>query len=195
MNIEDKNTDSSASDDYSVIAQRLINGEQAAANDLVDRFYKKIYLYMRRLGHGSQISEDLTQECFLNAWRYAGQLRNTKALSSWIYRIASNVSRLYWRRKKAVNLIDVTEVEIEDVNNESIEKAEKEEMYEILEQTIGELPIKLRQAIVLHYMQNLTISETAEVIGIREGTLKSRLNRALEMMRTKLRKNKQDIKE
>jgi RNA polymerase sigma factor (sigma-70 family) len=48
---------------------------------------------------------------------------------------------------------------------------------------VGELPRKLREAIVLHYMQHLTISEAAEAAGIREGTFKSRLNRALRALR------------
>jgi RNA polymerase sigma-70 factor (ECF subfamily) len=52
---------------------------------------------MRRLGHGRQLSEDLTQETFLRAWRHIGQLRNGKALEAWLYRIAGNVSKLYWR--------------------------------------------------------------------------------------------------
>jgi len=75
------------------LAERLREGDRAAAARLVEMYYQPIFLYMRRLGHDRQESEDLTQESFLNAWYHIGQLKDGKALASWLYRIASNVSR------------------------------------------------------------------------------------------------------
>ena len=72
------------------LAARLRTGDREAAAELVDEYYQQIYLFMRRLGHDRQISEDLTQECFFNAWHHIGQLKDGKALNGWIYRIASN---------------------------------------------------------------------------------------------------------
>ena len=80
------------------LAARLKAGERAAANELVDTYYEQIYLFMRRLGHDRQASEDLTQESFFNAWHHIGQLKDGKALNGWLYRIASNVSKLHWRK-------------------------------------------------------------------------------------------------
>ncbi len=54
-------------------------------------------------------------------------------------------------------------------------------------EAVARLPWKLRQAIVLHYMEQLTISEAAEAAGIRQGTLKSRLNRGLESLREEVK--------
>ena len=69
---------------------------------------------MRRLGHSSQVSEDLTQESFLQAWQHIGQLRKDKALNSWLYRIANNVSRLYWRRHKGKEQGSIEGFEVSD---------------------------------------------------------------------------------
>ena len=82
------------------LAVRLRDGEREAAAELVDEYYQQIYLFMRKLGHDRQVSEDLTQECFFNAWHHIGQLKDGKALNGWIYRIAGNVSRLHWRKHK-----------------------------------------------------------------------------------------------
>jgi len=162
------------------LAARLSAGDPKAASELVDMYYQQIYLYMRRLGHDRQISEDLTQESFLNAWRYISQLRDGKALNGWLYRIASNTSKLYWRKHREVSGIE--DIEVSD-HNSTYEKVGHNEELEFLKNAVARLPMKLRQTIILHYMQQLTIAEAAEAEGIREGTFKSRLNRALKLLR------------
>jgi RNA polymerase sigma factor (sigma-70 family) len=165
------------------LAARLAAGEHAAATELVDRNYQQIYLFMRRLGHSRQVSEDLTQETFLKAWRHIGQLRDGTALSSWLYRIGSNVSKLYWRKHKSR---ETSYTETLDQPDSGITERHKAEYYEQLSRlkiAVERLPFKLRQAIVLHYMQHLSIAKAAEVTCIRQGTFKSRLNRALKILR------------
>ena len=165
------------------LAARLRAGDRTAAAELVDIYYEQIYLYMRRLGHDRQVSEDLTQESFLNAWYHIGQLRDGKALNSWLYRIAGNVSRLYWRRHKGKEAAGIDDIDVPDSSGAQWDKAGHREQIEQLKSAVARLPIKLRQAVVLHYMQQLTISEAAEAAGIRPGTFKSRLNRALKALR------------
>jgi len=166
------------------LAGRLRAGDRAAAAELVDLYYERIYLYMRRLGHDRQVSEDLTQESFLNAWGHIGQLRDGKALNSWLYRIAGNVSKLYWRRLKGKEATSIEEIDVADSNSKAQwDKAGHNEQLEQLKNAVTRLPIKLRQTVVLHYMQQLTINEAAQAAGVRKGTFKSRLNRALRALR------------
>lgn len=164
------------------LAARLKAGNRAAATELVDIYYERIYLYMRRLGHSCQVSEDLTQESFLRAWQHIGQLRSTKALNSWLYRIAGNVSRLYWRRHKVRELIGLEGIDVSDGSEAGCDKAGRMELLGQVKTAVLKLPIKLRQAVVLHYIQHLSIAESADTAGVREGTLKSRLNRALKVL-------------
>ncbi len=165
------------------LARRLKAGDHTAAAELVDIYYKQIYLFMRRLGHDRQVSEDLTQESFLNAWHHIGQLRDGKALKGWLYRIAGNVSKLYWRRHKQQKPAGVESFDVPDHSNAGPDMAEHNEQLEQLKNAVARLPVKLRQTVVLHYMQHLTIAEAADAAGIREGTFKSRLNRALTTLR------------
>ena len=167
------------------LAARLRAGDRAAAGEFVDMYNERIYLYMRRLGHNRQVSEDLTQESFLQAWQHIGQLRNGKALNSWLYRIASNVSKLHWRQHKGRDSasIEGIGIDVPEHDEAGFDKVEHYEQLGRLKNAVASLPIKLRQAIVLHYMQQLTIAEAAEAAGIRQGTFKSRLNRALETLR------------
>lgn len=166
-----------------LLAARLKAGEHQAAEQLVDIYYQQIYLYMRRLGHSRQVSEDLTQDCFLQAWQHIGQLREDKALTGWLYRIAGNLAMLYWRRHKGSRMVSLENINLPDNSETENEKIQNVEQLGQLHEAVAQLPIKLRQAVVLHYMQHLSISEAAKAASIRQGTFKSRLNRALKALR------------
>ena len=165
------------------LAARLRAGDRLAATELVDIYYEQIYLFMRRFGHSCQVSEDLTQESFLQAWQHIGELRDGKALNSWLYRIAGNVSKLYWRRHKGEDAVSIEGIAVPDGGETECDKVGHYEQLGQLKNAVARLPGKLRQAVILHYMQHLTIAEAAEAIGVREGTFKSRLNRALKALR------------
>ena len=170
-------------EDDATLAGRLSKGDRTAAEDLVNRYYERIYLFMRAVGHNRQTSEDLTQETFLRAWCHIGQLRNGKALNGWLFSIAGNVSKLHHRRHKDRSAVDLDSVDPQAGGADGSDRAGDREQMGQLHEAVSRLPWKLRQAIVLHYMEQLTISEAAEAAGIRSGTLKSRLNRGLEALR------------
>jgi len=164
------------------LAVRLSAGNRAAAAELVDIYYEQIYLFMRRLGHSCHVSEDLTQESFLAAWQHIGQLRSGKTLNSWLYRIAANVSNLHWRRHNDKEAASIGRIDVPDGSEDEDKIGHYEQLCQ-LRDAVGRLSMKLRQAVVLHYMQCLTIAEAAQAAGVREGTFKSRLNRALKALR------------
>jgi len=168
------------------LAERLREGDRAAAARLVEMYYQQIFLYMRRLGHDRQESEDLTQESFLNAWYHIGQLKDGKALAGWLYRIASNVSKLYWRRHKGKKIVSIEWIDAPEDRVVQSNTSSEYEQLEALRQAVAQLPIKLKEVVVLHYMQHLTIAEAAKAVGIRQGTFKSRLSRALKSLRKQL---------
>ena len=171
---------------YESLVTRIRAGNRAAAAELVDKYYMQIYLYMRRFGYSVAVSEDLTQEAFLQIWQHIGQLRSSRALNSWIYKIASNVSRLYLRRHKDKQLPSIEDIVLPAAEGSEINIAELNEQLNKLKKAVIELPVKFKEVIILHYLQGLNISEGAQVLGVREGTFKSRLSRALTLLRKRL---------
>ena len=165
------------------LAGRLRAGDHAAAVELVDIYHEKIYLFMRRLGHDRQTSEDLTQESFLSAWYHIGQLKDDKMLNGWLYRIAGNASKLYWRKHKGKKTASIEGFDTPDSSIGRYDNVERNEQLEQLKNAVALLPMKLRQTVVLHYMHQLTIAEAAKAADVREGTFKSRLSRALTALR------------
>ncbi len=174
-------------EEQETLAIRLQAGERKAAVELVGKYYERIYLYMRRLGHSREVSEDLTQECFLQAWKHIGQLRSGRALKSWLYRIGGNISKRYWRKHGASSAVSLADVDIEASGEDGSSLVEHNEQLVRLRDAVGRLPLKLKQTIVLHYMQHLTIGESSDALGIRKGTFKSRLNRALKALRKEVK--------
>ncbi len=168
------------------LAGRLKAGDNTAADELVDVYYSRIYLYMRRLGHSRHASEDLTQESFLKAWQHIGQLRDTNAITGWLYRIASNVSNRYWRRNRRRETVNLETFDLPDQQPGGSEKVDDSEQIDKIKDAVVALSAKARQVIILHYMQHLTIAEAAQAAGIRQGTFKSRLSRALNALKERL---------
>ena len=165
------------------LAARLRDGDRRAAVELVDRYYEQIYLFMRRLGHDRQVSEDLTQESFLHVWQHIGQLRHDEMLNSWLYRTAANVSKMCWRKNKGKKVVSIDLIDLPLSNDADESGIGNFEQLVRLTDAVGNLLPKLRQAVVLHYMQDLSISEAAEAAKVSLGTFKSRLNRALRKLR------------
>ena len=171
------------------IVSRLRGGDRSAARELVDRYYERIFLYLRELGHNRHVSEDLTQEAFLRAWNHLGQLKDERALNAWLYRIASNVSCEHWRKHKrresAARQKMALHVNAEHASESA--RADSKEQLERLQGAIVSLSWKLRQAVVLHYVQEFTIADAAKIAGVKDGTFKSRLNRALGILRKEMK--------
>jgi len=173
-------------ENHNTLVGLLRSRNRAAARELVDIYYGRIYMFLRRLGHSRQASEDLTQECFLQAWFRIGQLKNGQMLNGWLYGIAANVSKSHWRKNKSEKAVDIGEIDVPDDHTLSSENAAHYEQLGRLKTALEQLSRKLKQAVVLHYMQHLTIAEAAEAMGVREGTLKSRLNRALKVLKKRI---------
>ena len=174
------------------LAARLKAGNRAAATELVDIYYERIYLYMRRLGHSCQVSEDLTQESFLRAWQHIGQLRSTKALNSWLYRVAGNVSRLYWRRHKTRELIGLEGIDVSDGSEPGCDKAGRMELLDQVKTAVMKLPESERQVIMLRYFGDNRVNQVAEILGRSVGTVTKQLSRAHKHLRNILENSKND---
>ncbi len=170
------------------LVKRLHEGDRTAAEALVDRFYRQIYLYLRKLGFGTHQSEDLTQETFMRAWNSLSQLHDERAVSAWLYRIAGNAAREQWRIHKRRHELERRPHEGNEMIalDETLSSTDQKEQHERILSVVNTLNWKLREAVVLHYLQGLTIAEAAEIAGIKEGTLKSRLHRALAILRGRI---------
>lgn len=161
-------------------------GEREAFDELVDRWHLPIWRYVRRLVGRDTEAEEVTQEVWLRILRGILALEDPARLPAWIFTIARRavMDRLRVRYAQA-SLVPLEEEPAVLLGTEEPDLGWMDE--EILEQALLELSPMEREVLVLFHLQELTLREVAEVLGIPPGTVKSRLSRARVALEQRLR--------
>jgi RNA polymerase sigma-70 factor (ECF subfamily) len=176
------------------LVRRSRQGDQNAFAQLVTGYRDKIYnLGYRMLGHREE-AEDITQETFLHIYRALDSFRLGERFSPWIYKIASNLCLDRLRRlRRGVTSLDAPVSPDGDAPQQVADWSQApERMYEASEmradtqQAIDSLPPKYRVVVVLRHLHDMAYDEMAKVLGIPQGTVKTRLFRAREILRRQL---------
>src|SRR5580692_7504907 len=143
------------------LVQRAGAGDTRAFERLYREHSGRVYGLCLRMTRDAQLAEDCTQDTFINAWKALRQFQTRSSLSTWLHRIAVNVS-LGKRRKASPVLEPKTEDEEELGGNWALETpVEVEE----LEAAIGALPDGARDALVLHALYWYSHGEAAQMLG------------------------------
>jgi RNA polymerase sigma-70 factor (ECF subfamily) len=175
--------------DYELVA-RALTGTDTSFEELVRRYQRPIVSYVYRMTGDYDAALDLTQEVFIKVYGSLARYRAEFKFSTWIYRIAHNAAIDYLRRCGP----RTQELETEDgyvrpipsgVLTPEQESEHKERRAEI-EDVIRQLPAAYRELIILRHGHDLSYDEIAEVTGLPLGTVKNRIFRAREAMRSPL---------
>jgi RNA polymerase sigma-70 factor (ECF subfamily) len=129
------------------------------------------------------MAEDCTQEAFINAWKALARFETRSSLATWLHRIAVNVA-LAKRRKASVVLESTSDDDGEVIESDWTLETPLE--VNEIEAAIERLPEGARDVLVLHALYGYSHLETAEMLGVAEGTCKAQLHRARSLLRDKL---------
>ena len=163
------------------LLQRARAGDTRAFERLYREHAGKVYGLCLRMTRDAQLAEDCTQDTFINAWRALAGFETRSSLSTWLHRIAVNVS-LAKRRKSSP--VEPAPEEGEGAAGEWTLETPVE--VREIETAIGELPDGARDALVLHALYGYSHGEAALMLGIAEGTCKAQLHRARKLLRERL---------
>lgn len=182
------------------VAARVIKkaktGDQQAFGELIDLYQHKVYQICLRMIGNREEAEDLAQETFLRAYLNIDSYDIEKKFSSWLYRIATNVTIDRLRKKKPDYYLDAEISGTEGMtlyNHLAVDEKLPEdqlltlEMQEVVQKEIIQLSPKYRSAIVLKYIEDLSLHEISEVLNIPVATVKTRIHRGREALRKRLR--------
>lgn len=169
------------------ITQVLLFNDQRAFSRLMTKYLPQIRRYFVIQTAGNEaLSDDLTQETFIRAWRGLDTFGHLSSFGTWLYKIAFNV--LATHTAKSVNTLslddDKTIYAIADVP-----KDEDFESFEEVRQAMYSLNSKERQCISLFYLDEMSIKEIAKVTGYATGTIKSHLSRGRKNLENILKNN------
>lgn len=179
-------------DEKALIGQ-ILAGDQDAFARLVQAYQKPVYNLCLRMVSNPTDAEDLAQEAFVKAWRGLRFYKHEAAFSTWLYRLTSNVCIDFLRRqKKTVSLTveeDAPDLEVPDAAPLPEEQVLNKEKQHAVAAAMAQLEEEYRLALTLRVVDDLTYEQIAEVLGIKVGTVKSRIARARERMRKMLLEN------
>ncbi len=171
--------------DEQLLTDFVAHGDGSAFEGLVRRHGPMVFRVCRDVLGDRDQAEDAFQATFLVLLRKAGSIRESRTLGRWLYEVASRVSQRERRRLSRLRSQERQAPEMEAAAPPDFDPADRE-MKPILHEEIGRLPSKLREALVLHYFQGLTVDEVARRLDCPVGTLKSRLAKGRELLRARL---------
>ena len=165
------------------LVERAMAGDHDAFSELTRGSVTKLYAIARLIVRDSDQAEDATQEALVAAWRQLRSLRDPDRFDAWLRRLLVRAcSREAGRRQHWRHLEAQVQPFLSDAPDPGIAIADKDQ----IERGFGRLSPEQRALIVLHYYLGLPMQETAEIVGLPVGTVKSRLFRATQQMRAAL---------
>jgi len=157
----------------------FLNGEQAAFAELVRRHQNRVFRFLLRMMGCREEALELTQDTMLKAFRSLPGWRPDATFSTWLFRIASNAATDRLRRKKVVKYVPIEEhMDFPDPAAGPEDELQSAQRYRILEAALQRLQADYRQVLLLRELEGMSYAEIGDVLGLREGTVKSRIARA-----------------
>ncbi len=172
------------SEDQADVA-RVLAGDVAAFEDIVRRWQGPLINMAYRFCRDRGRAEDMAQEAFLRAYRGLAHWRGDSAFSTWLFAVAANLYRTELRRIPArlVPLESIAEPRDPRPADGGFEDEDRERA---VRGALSSLPPKYREALTLFYFHEMDVRAAAASLGLSEGTVKARLFRGRELMRSKL---------
>jgi len=180
--------------------ERLKRGESAAFETLVSERSGEIYGLLYRMTENAEEARDLTQETFLRAFQSVRSFRGDSDLRTWIYRIAINQARnrwRWWRRRRRDSTVSIDSTDengkpalVATLKAENVQSPEQDtlahERERILRNALKGLRRVYRETVILRDIEGFAYEEIAVALDISVGTVKSRLARGRQELRSKL---------
>lgn len=179
-----------------VLVNELRNGNKQAFEKLYAATYKKLYVYALYLSDNEHDAQDNMQNAYIKAVENIRQLKEPEKFYRWIRQILHNLTMDEYRRREreavpqsSVGSDDMDIIDMKKEKNEELlpeEKIGRDELRKIITEVMNELSKGQRAAMLAFYMDDMEISDIAEMLGCSEGTVKSRLYYGREAFREKI---------
>jgi RNA polymerase sigma-70 factor, ECF subfamily len=157
-------------------------GEPAAWDTLFRRYQLPLYVYVFELVRDEQAALDIVQETFIAAVRHISGLREDKKFGSWLFGIAHQKCIQHWRKRKEILFDEIPETpgDFEDGPGDLLIRREQEAEFMSL---LNQLPLPQRLVLLLHFVEDFSLEEIAQITETQLGTVKSRMHYAKRALR------------
>ncbi|SVC62400.1 uncharacterized protein METZ01_LOCUS315254, partial [marine metagenome] len=176
-----------------ILVTKLQLGDQDAFDELMRRYKHRIYAYILRSVKNYEDAEELTIEVFFKVYRALHKWKPQAKFSTWLYKIAYNVSIDHHRAKKRHiihsldnNLLSIDEPTAKDLGSDPEKLIVEKDRHRVINQAVDHLSQNQKKVFLMNRYDGLQIKEIAEILGIAEGTVKIHLHRAIKKLRVLL---------
>ena len=174
--------------------QQIVSGDQTAFGELYNRYKDRMYYYFyRMLGNSADQANDFLQELFMKIVEKPQSYNPSYAFHTWLYSVANNMCKNEYRRRgirQEYHQYEALEPGIDLPSETTIDPGQ---LIEKVFQTLDQLGEEHRSAFLLKYREDFSIREVAQILGLPEGTVKSRLFTARKILAEKLNYLKDEI--
>lgn len=171
--------------DYALI-RAIQSGDMVAFNTMVDRYKSRLMNVIGRMLSSTEEAEDVVQETFVRVYQHRQSFNFQHCFSTWIYTIALNLARNELRKRKKFKFLEISDMQGNEAEI-AVDPEIPNNFPKLLERAVKDLPEKYRAAFILRDVQELAYNEVAVVLDVPLGTVKSRVNRARQMLRERLK--------
>jgi len=158
-----------------VLIGRIAKGDRLAMQVLFARHHVRVYRFVLRLVGNPTVAEDLISDVFLDVWRQADKFEGRSAVSTWMLAIARFKALSALRKRPDEELDEETAETIEDTSDNPEVSLEKKDKSVVLRQCLEKLSPEHKEIIDLVYYHEKSVEEVAEIVGIPENTVKTRM--------------------
>ncbi len=174
------------SDDDLLLVERHRRGDPSAFDEIFLRYERMVFNLALRMSGSRDEAADLSQEIFMRVYRHVGRFKGRSSLKTWVYRVALNCCRSRRARwTPTMQELPAAEVleELQDRVTTPERAALARDAGRQVARALAKLPSPYREAVVLRDIEDLAYQEIAEVLGVRIGTVRSRIARGRERLR------------
>jgi RNA polymerase sigma-70 factor (ECF subfamily) len=170
--------------DEELILEFQKNNTEAAFNILVQRYKNPLTNFVFRFLGDYEACSDVVQETMIKVYRYKDSYSSVAKFSTWVYTIAGNLARTEYRRQRRRNIFSINDYGEEHKTYDLPDESYRPDVItdsgikdEIIQKALLKVKETYREAVILRDIQGMSYEEISEILGVNEGTVKSRINR------------------
>jgi RNA polymerase sigma-70 factor (ECF subfamily) len=172
------------------LVENFLSGDDAAFAQLVKKYLKPVYNFLYYFTRDRAVLDDLTQETFIKVWKNLKRFDRKKSFKTWLFMIAKNTAYDYFKKKKTVPFANFRDAggnnRLENISDESIlpdEILNRKNIAQELEKKLAEIPEHYRMILIMHYKEDFSLAEIAEILSKPYNTIKSCHQRSLKKLK------------
>ena len=177
-----------------ILVKKILDGDKSSFGILVDRYKRSVFLHSIKTTRNFHDAQDITQDVFVEAYLNLQNLRQPAKFGGWLRGITQNLCRMWMRKKRMLSDLEIPLDDLQtEVFNQWLEEQENLESWEFGTDVVTKLSDDQKTLLKLFYIDNRPCREIAQQMGASEATIRKRLSRTRQQLKTEFLEGEKDM--